>query len=178
MALDGGKQPQTDATERALSNGTAHRNANRGDDAPGNGGSGRDGERSGKRAPRKTAAGSRTRSSQRRGNAATENAAAPVAAKSPNAPIVPPQGVLGAMYEEFLREWERSRTLPQHLVYAPEFDFAALTLDALSNSDEVYNREVSWLDFNWRVLHEAIDTRTPLLERLKFIAITSSNLDE
>ena len=40
------------------------------------------------------------------------------------------------------------------------------------------DRDLSWLDFNWRVLHEAVDTRTPLLERLKFIAITSSNLDE
>lgn len=178
MALDAGKQPQTDAAERALSNGTAHRNANRADDATGNGSGGRDSEGPGKRAPRNTAAGSRTRSSRRKGEATIESGTAPVTAKNANAPIVPPPGVLGAMYEEFLREWERSHTLPQHLVYAPEFDLAALTLDALSNSDEVYNREVSWLDFNWRVLHEAIDTRTPLLERLKFVAITSSNLDE
>src|SRR5262244_822155 len=40
------------------------------------------------------------------------------------------------------------------------------------------DRDLSWLEFNKRVLHEAVDDRTPLLERLKFLAIFSSNLDE
>ena len=52
----------------------------------------------------------------------------------------------------------------------PKFD-----LDA----HELYlNRELTWLAFNSRVLHEGEDPRTPLLERVKFLAIVSSNLDE
>ncbi|MEB3210233.1 MAG: polyphosphate kinase 1 [Leptolyngbyaceae bacterium] len=48
----------------------------------------------------------------------------------------------------------------------------------LIDSKHYINRELSWLEFNRRVLHEAIDARTPLLERLKFMAIFESNLDE
>ncbi len=48
----------------------------------------------------------------------------------------------------------------------------------LSDPQYYLNRELSWLEFNRRVLHEACDERTPLLERLKFLAIFGSNLDE
>lgn len=48
----------------------------------------------------------------------------------------------------------------------------------LGDSQWYLNRELTWLEFNRRVLHEAIDERTPLLERLKFVAIVSGNLDE
>ncbi len=48
----------------------------------------------------------------------------------------------------------------------------------LSDPKYYLNRELSWLEFNNRVLHEAMDARTPLLERLKFLAIFCSNLDE
>jgi polyphosphate kinase len=41
-----------------------------------------------------------------------------------------------------------------------------------------FNRELGWLDFNWRVLHQARDARIPLLERVRFLGIACSNLDE
>lgn len=48
----------------------------------------------------------------------------------------------------------------------------------LSDPQYYLSRELTWLEFNDRVLHEAMDERTPLLERLKFMGIFSSNLDE
>jgi len=48
----------------------------------------------------------------------------------------------------------------------------------VNGSDRYINREVSWLDFNYRVLEEAQDDSLKVMDRLKFLAITASNLDE
>ena len=55
---------------------------------------------------------------------------------------------------------------------------AAATPWHRGGGEEFLNRELTWLEFNRRVLHEALDPRTPLLERLGFLAIFNSNLDE
>ncbi len=64
---------------------------------------------------------------------------------------------------------------PQH---EPVTTLSRTDLSARVNTTVYLNRDLSWLDFNQRVLNEAIDPRTPLLERLKFLAIYSSNSDE
>ncbi len=60
---------------------------------------------------------------------------------------------------------------------APPAATAPAVVDALPD-DRYLNRELSWLDFNARVLALAADTSLPLLERAKFLAIFASNLDE
>lgn len=54
---------------------------------------------------------------------------------------------------------------------------ASTTLD-LTDPQYYLNRELSWIEFNRRVLHQATDARTPLLERLRAMTVFSSNLDE
>ena len=50
--------------------------------------------------------------------------------------------------------------------------------EALNKPENFWNRELSWLEFNYRVMSEARDKNLPLFERLKFLSITASNLDE
>src|SRR5687767_15181279 len=68
---------------------------------------------------------------------------------------------------------EAARRPPLRVVPPQEIDPADLKNPAL-----YINRELSWLEFNERVLAQARDASHPLLERLKFLAITGTNLDE
>jgi len=61
--------------------------------------------------------------------------------------------------------------------YQPEIDPADVQT-APDGGARYFDRDLSWLEFNRRVLAQALDTELPLLERLKFLAIFSSNLDE
>ena len=62
---------------------------------------------------------------------------------------------------------------PLRVVPAPEIDPGDLKNPAL-----YINRELSWLEFNQRVLEQALDPSHPLLERVKFLSIVATNLDE
>src|SRR5438105_8754696 len=98
--------------------------------------------------------------------------AEPAPAPSPRLELVPE--VVGSA--EPPRPSLRGLDVPGRTPPAPAIgDIVPTSLDA----PELYlNRELTYLNFCWRVLHEAEDERLPILERAKFIAIVSANIDE
>jgi len=73
---------------------------------------------------------------------------------------------------------DRSTRTPRETDAKAEVELHGTDMADLSAPEHFLNRELTWLNFNFRVLHEAEDERTPLLERLKFVAIVGSNCDE
>ena len=66
----------------------------------------------------------------------------------------------------------------QHAVFTATSPRLVPSDSPLDHPHLYFNRELSWLDFNWRVLSQAVDEFNPVLERARFLAITSTNLDE
>ncbi len=75
-----------------------------------------------------------------------------------------------------LESSKKSEKIPP--VLNPDIDLENDLAKRLDEPELYLNRELTWLEFNRRVLHEAIDAANPLLERLKFFAIFASNIDE
>src|SRR5438132_6126351 len=69
-------------------------------------------------------------------------------------------------------------TKPDHRNETPDQSPVTLPPTLFLSRKLLFNREESWLEFNRRVLEEALDQSQPLLERVKFMSIFSSNLDE
>src|SRR5204862_1357809 len=71
-----------------------------------------------------------------------------------------------------------TRAKPMLRVIPPRKPDSAIDPSDLKNPALYINRELSWLEFNERVLNQARETTHPLLERVKFLSITGTNLDE
>ena len=119
----------------------------------------------------------RSRPRSPRGTPAT---AARTSAQSASATMLPPRAPpnsphMGAGLSPAGGEtrWRLIRMI--ELQFCPNAVAAAVSLD---DPSLYISRELSWLEFNDRVLEEALDARNPLLERLKFVAIYGTNLDE
>src|SRR5688572_20626272 len=93
-------------------------------------------------------------------------------------PIAPPHQPKPAIVRR--SRPRRLRTSPAHLHVEPPraVDWSSVDPGDLSAPALYINRELSWLEFNQRVLAQAEDSYHPLLERVKFLAISGSNLDE
>ncbi len=96
--------------------------------------------------------------------------------EEPSTQVVPETEPVEQVAAEGRRRKGAAAATPPHPGDLPQPD-AEAKYD-LEGPEYYLNRELTWLNFNFRVLHEAEDERTPLLERVKFLSIVGSNIDE